>query len=206
MTILTLPTGLKTLRIEWGQKRFDMRFENGDSGAGQSRILAPPRWIAGLMCSDALYQSDAAVWRDLILRLQGRINQLALYDLGNPAPRGTLRGTLTLNVAAAAGDTTLSVTGGAGQALNTLLVGDFIGVGSGSSRQLVAVSADATADAAGLIVVTVSQPMRYAQALASSVVWDKPTALFRQNNNDSKWSHERGIRSGYSLDLMESWE
>jgi hypothetical protein len=153
-----------------------------------------------------LSQADAAIWRDLILRLQGRINQLALYDLGNPAPRGTMRGTLTLNSAAAAGAVTLAVTGGAGQAATTLLAGDWLGIGSGSQRQVVAVAADATADGAGLINVTISQPVRWAQSGGASVVWDKPTALFRQTGDASKWSHERAIRTGYSLDLIESWE
>lgn len=206
MAVLTLPAGLRVMRLDWGQRRFDLRFENGDSGAGQSRILAPERWTASLMCPDALKQNEAAIWRNLILQLRGRINQLALHDLSNPAPRGTMRGALTLAAAAAAGATTLSVTGGAGQAATTLLEGDYIGVGSGSTRQLVSVAADATADGAGLISVTLAQPLRYAQADGSDVVWDKPTALFRQISGDSTWTHERAIRSGYSLDLMESWE
>lgn len=206
MSVITLPASLKIQRIEWGQKRFDLRFESGDSGAGQSRILAPSRWTASLICSDYLSQANAAVWRDLILRLQGRINQLELYDIGNPAPVGTMRGTLTLNSAASAGDTTLSITGGAGQAATTLLTGDWIGIGSGTTRQLVSVAADATANGSGVISVTISQPMRWAQSGGASVTWDKPTALFRQTTSDSRWTHERAVRTGYSLDLIESWE
>ena len=206
MSIITLPTAVRILRVDWGQRRYDLRFESGDAGAGQTRVLAPPRWTAGIVCPEQMSQADAAAWRDLILSLSGQINQLALHDLGNPAPRGTMRGTLTLNTAVAAGDLVFSITGGAGQAATTLLQGDWFGIGSGATRQLLPVAADATANGSGVISVTSRVPARWAQLSGSSVVWDKPTALFRQTTQDSKWSHERAIRTGYSLDLIESWE
>lgn len=206
MAIITLPAALKTMRIEWGQRRYDLRFENGDSGAGQTRLLAPPRWTAGLVCTEALSQAEAALWRSLVLSLDGRVNQLALYDIGNPAPRGTMRGTLTLSADATQGATTLSITGGVGQASTTLLTGDWIGVGTGLTRQLFSVAADATANASGVISVSVKPAVRVLQTTGTAVAWDSPTALFRQTANDSKWAHEGAVRSGYSLDLIESWE
>lgn len=205
MAVLTLPSTVRVVRLEWGQRRSDLEFNGGDSGGTQARILAPPRWTASIVCPEAINQADAALWRSLILRLNGRVHQLALHDLGNPAPRGTMRGTLTLNTAAAAGDTTLSITGGVGQASTTLLEGDWIGVGADATRQLVSVAADATANASGVISISISQPLRYAQTSASSVVWDRPTALFRMASTDSRWVHDRAIRTGYSLDLLESW-
>lgn len=206
MSILIIPTGLKVKRIEWGQRRSDLEFGSGDTGVSQVRVLAPSRWYAAIVCPDYLSAAEAAVWRDLVLRLQGRVNQLAMYDMSNPAPRGTMRGTLTLASAAAQGATTLSITGGAGQAGTTLLAGDWIGIGSGTTRQLVAVAADATADGSGVISVTISQPMRLAQLIAAPVTWDKPTALFRQTGTEASWSFERQVRTGHSLDLIESWE
>lgn len=205
MSILALPA-LKIARIEWGQRRFDLRFDNEETGAGQTRILAPPRWTLALIGPQFLHVAEAAMWRDLILRLQGRIHQLAAYDLGNPAPRGTMRGTLTLTSGLAVGATTLPITGGAGQAGTTILAGDWLGIGSGSTRQLVAAAADVTADGSGNASVPISQSARWAQISGSSVVWDKPTALFRQTTSESSWSHEGAIRTGYSLDLIESWE
>lgn len=206
MSILTIPTGLKVKRIEWGQRRADLEFGSGDTGVSQVRLLAPARWYAAIVCPDYLSPANAAIWRDLTLRLQGRVNQLAMYDMSNPAPRGTMRGTLTLASAAAQGATTLSITGGVSQAGTTLLAGDWIGVGAGATRQLVNVAADATANGSGVISVTISQPMRLAQLIAAAVTWDKPTALFRQTGSESTWSFERKARSGHSLDLIESWE
>lgn len=205
MAILTLPATVRVVRLEWGQRRNDLEFNGGDAGGTQARILAPPRWTAGIVCPEAISQSDAALWRSLILRLNGRVHQLALHDLGNPVPRGTLRGALTLNAQAVAGSTVLSIAGGLAQAGFTLLEGDWIGVGGGSTVQLVSVASNVVANASGVISVTISQPMRYTQAAASVVVWDKPTALFRTTSTDSRWVHDRAIRSGYSLDLIESW-
>jgi len=206
MSILTIPAGLKIRRVEWGQRRYDLDFNGGDTGVSQVRILAPSRWYAAIVCPDYLTSAEAAVWRDLILRLQGRVNQLAVWDMANPLPRGTMRGTPTLNSSAAAGATTLSINGGVGQAGTTLLTGDWIGVGSGSTRQLVAAAADATANGTGVISVTISQPMRVAQAGGATVTLDRPTCLMRQTGSDSTWSFERQTRTGHTLDLLESWE
>lgn len=207
MSVITLPATLSAVAIEWGQARFDLSFAGGDSGAQQSRVLAPPRWLASLVASDALTAALAAEWRALIMDLRGRTNVLALHDLGNPAPQGTARGTWTANATAAAGATSIVINMGVGQAATTLKKGDWIGVNqSATSRQLLHVQADATANGSGIITVTVEPPLRVQVASASSMVWDKPTALFRQTTNESKWLQRSAVRSGYSLDLIESWE
>lgn len=206
MAIITFPSTLAFVRQGWGQKRFDLGFENGDSGAQQTRILAPPRWLCSLNSDSELDRENSAAWRALILSLQGRLNQLAMWDELNPAPRGTLRGSLTLAVATDPGARTLLVTGGPEQAYATLLAGDWIGVGSGVTRQLVSVVEDVQADASGVISPTFTTPMRYVQALGSPVVWDRPTALFRMTAATSQWEARTVNQGGYSLDLMESWE
>lgn len=205
MAINTLPAGILINRQSFGQKRFDMTFQSGDSGASQSRVLAPPRWVTSISCHPDLTAEESALWRSMVLGLKGRINQLAIGDLINPAPRGTLRGTLTLSAAAPAGVGTITLTGGVGQASRTLLPGDYISVGGGSTVQLVTVANLATANSSGVMVVELDQPMRFAQASGAAVTWDKPVALFRQTGDSSGW--DAGVFQGsYSLDLMESWE
>lgn len=206
MAILTIPSGLLVRTFNFGQARFDLEFSNGDTGVSQTRLGAPPRWTAAIVGPQWLTAAEAAIWRDLILRLQGRVNQLAVYDYDHQAPAGTMRGTLTLASSVAAGATSISVTGGAGQAGTTLLAGDWIGIGSGSTRQLVNVAANATANGSGVIALTLSQPSRWAQSSGSGVTWDKPTALFRQRSSSNSWSREGSVRTGFSLDLIESWE
>lgn len=386
MAVITYPAALVVNRQTWGQKRFDLRFQNGDSGAGQSRILAPSRWMASLSCHPDLTAAESAAWRALILDLDGQVNQLALYDLINPAPQGTLRGALKLTAQAAAGATSIALqaqrplinllqyteqfnqaavwglanvtvtpasitapdgtltgtlltdtsavspslitqaigaasiigtaytasihvkagasvqstfncysaggvennvtvtwtagvpsmptgtvtsvgsgwyrlavpvvpdtTGGftfrfwpndRGSATSTanmyvwgaqveigpltnyqrvvlapngfdvvdyanvgktLLRGDWLGIGSGLTRQLVSVPADVTTNGAGSATVDIRPAVRWTQANGSAAVWDKPTALFRNTASQNSW--DAGVfEGGYSLDLMESWE
>jgi hypothetical protein len=206
MTIQTIPAGLMIVRQAWGQKRFDMRFQSGDSGGGQSRILAPPRWSTSISAQAELNAFNSALWRTLILSLDGQVNQLAVYDIINAAPQGTLRGALTLSAAANAGDTSISVTGGAPAAAKTLKAGDWLGIGAGLTRQLLSVAADVTFDGAGSASVPIKPSVRFAQASASAVVWDKPTALFRVTSDTNTWEARSINQGGYSLDLLESWE
>ena len=205
MAIFTLPAGLTVNRQTWGQRRFDLTFQGGDNGSSQSRILAPPRWMTSLFVQQEIDVVQSALWRSMILDLQGKIHQLAVYDLINTAPQGTLRGVITLSAAAAAGATTLSITAGAGQAATTLKRGDWLGIGTGATSQLVSVSADAVMNGAGAATVSIAQPIRVTQASGTGVVWDKPTALFRLVNDMSTWESKALTQGGYSLDLIESW-
>lgn len=207
MSIVALPSALSISHFEWGQQRFDLGFASGDSGAQQSRVLAPSRWLASLSSGSNLDEPDADEWTTLIVGLRGRINQLALHNVGKIAPRGTARGTWTANALAAAGAASIVINMGVDQAATTLKKGDFIGVNqSAANRQLLMVQADATADGSGIITVTVEPPLRVQVEAASSMAWDKPTALFRFTGTSNRWSYEDLRRNGFALDLIESWE
>ncbi|WP_156385527.1 hypothetical protein [Ramlibacter sp. Leaf400] len=192
-----------------GQKRFDLLFGSAESGAQQARLLGPPRWMFSMVAPDALETAAAALWRKLILSLEGRVNLLAVYDLLNIEPRGTARGTWTCNGGAAAGATSIPIAAGVGQAGTTVLSGDWVGVGQGSTgpaRQLLHVQADVTLNGSGQGQLTVTPPLRVALTNGAAMVWDKPTCLCRQTADETRWSSRRGRQSGFSLDLVESWE
>lgn len=209
MSVITIPAGIQVHQFAFGQQDYSLTFQAGDTGTQQSRILAPSRWTCTMTINLSVGQSVAAAWRTMVLQLRGKTNQLAVYDVKNPAPAGTMRGTLTLNAstgAVAVGGTTLNISGGAGQAGTTLKAGDWIGVGSGSTRQLFSVQADATADGSGNITVTVEPPSRYAQTASTTVTWDKPTCLMRRTDSAHSWMAVAAAEGGASLSLIESWE
>ena len=143
-------------------------------GAEQVTDLVNDRWRASAEFACNTFTRAAAL-RAWVTAMHGQANTVTLYDRANPAPAGTLRGTLTLNAAAAAGATSILVTGGAGQAGKTLLQGDLLGVGG----QLFVVSTDVTFDGAGLGTVLLANRPRVALSNGASVTWDKPTAEFR---------------------------
>lgn len=193
---LTLVTG-----IEWGQSRRDLAFESPFSS--QSAELSHPLWK--VMLTPARFgRSEYAEWEMLLLSLDGRQNQLALWHIDRPAPLGSMRGTMTMNGAHAAGDTVLNISA-AGQAGKTLLAGDHLGFGSGTTQQVVKVKELATADGSGNITVQVHPPLRTAYTTGTAVTWDKPKALFRRLDSATAMTHKRGGVDGTSLDLIEDW-
>lgn len=210
MAVVALPSGLAVQQQDFGIRRYDLSFANGDSGAAQARILAPPRWICTLVGADRMELEQAAQWRAVILSLDGQVNQLAVHDLLNEEPAGTARGNWTCNGGAAAGATSMAISAGLAQAGKTILLGDWIGVGqasSGPARQLLHVQANVTLDANGDGTVTFKAPLRVAVGAGDPIAWDKPTCLMKVLAGvDSTWVSRRARQSGFALDLVESWE
>jgi len=201
--IITFPSTLTLVTgVEWGQLRRDLNFDS--IFGSQSAELSPPVWTA-LLTPAKFSRAEYAEWETVLLQLKGRQNQLALWHLDRPQPRGTMRGEMVLNGAHAQGDDALNISAGAGQAGKTLLAGDRLALGSGTTQQVVRVLADATADAFGAISVPVESSLRNAFGTATPVTWDKPCALFRRVA--SRWSmkHARGGVDGTVLDLVEDW-
>lgn len=204
MAIIAIPSGLFVHKITWGQRDYSLTFSNADTGAQQTRVLAPSRWTAVLTLNQSVGQSQMALWKAMIAQLRGKTNQLAVYDFKNPAPAGTARGAMVLSGALAIGGTVLSISGAT--ALGTLNVGDWIGVGGGSAQQLFMVVQAAAADGSGNISVTVEPPSRYAQAINTAVTWNQPTCLMRREASDANWTGEAATEGSVTLNMIESWE
>lgn len=197
MAIIQIPIGLSVAKQSWGQRRNDLEFRS--SFGSQAREIAAPVWISTIEATP----KRPTQWQALMLQLRGRSNQLAMWNMERPAPAGTMRGVMTIG-ATLQGATTLLITA-PGQAGKTLLAGDFVGVGSGLTQQVVMVVADAAANGSGVISVTVEPPLRNAFAAGASVTWSKPCALFRRNDSIAQWSREPGVTRGMMLDLIEDW-
>lgn len=190
-----------------GQMTFEMTETSDVTGASATRVFSPPRWKISMRAMEYLTSDQSAEWETMTLQLRGTVNHLAVWDVSRPAPRGTMRGTLTLSALAAAGATTISVTGGAGQASRTLLKGDWLQLGTGVGSQLVKVMADATSNGSGVISLTIEPPLRVQFASATAVTWDKPVAYYKKTGGTVEWSNYAGTLnySGFPLDLVEQW-
>gem|GEM_PF-682160 len=209
MSIVTWPAGLKApAEFTVSQARYDMVEMSDATGHTSARLFGPPRWQVSLRSVDAFSLVDAGVYEAMLLQLRGGVNHLALYDFIRSAPQGSMRGTLTLNGAHSAGATSVSVTGGVGQASTTLRAGDWLQIGTGlGTSQLVKVMADATANGSGVIALTVEPPLRTAFSSGAAVTWDKPLAYYKQTGKP-QWSYRPNRifkQGGFALDLLESW-
>lgn len=189
-----------------GQARYDLTGTSEVTGTSQTRPMAPPRWTLSLVQPPVMTPVVAGRWKALTLALRGRINHVAAWDVGNPAPLGTMRGTPTLSSGVAAGAGTLVLA--TGQPGCTLLQGDKIQIGTGlGTSQLVMVLLDATANGSGVLTVATEPPLRLGFAGGAAVAWSRPRAYFKHQAERSGWSYgPSAVTTGMSIDLLEAWQ
>lgn len=172
MSTIALPSQFQPLRFML-EPFVNQRVSAAPFGGSEQAVdLLNDRWLAHI----TLPPSDngkAAMLEAFIGAMRGQVNTCDLYHYARPAPRGTGRGTLTLNAAVAQGASSIQVTG-VSPATGTFLMGDLLGVGG----LLFMVAADCTA-VAGVATVLLTNRVRTALAGGASVVWDKPKAPFR---------------------------
>ncbi len=201
MAVITLPSTLAISRMTWAQQRRDMAFAS--AFGSQAVEISPPLWAVAISGPN-LANANAGAWQSLLMRLRGKTNQLELWNLARPAPLGTMRGAMALSGTHAQGSSTLSILA-AGEIAKTLLQGDLLGIGSGTTQQVVMVMADATSDGAGAIAVSIEPPLRNGFASAAPVVWDKPKALFRAASSKTGWEYTGSVVGIGTLELIEDW-
>lgn len=165
---------------------------------------AAPVWEVDL-AGVPQYWTGAIAAQTFLESLDGYTHQIELWNLVQPVPAGTMRGTMTLGFAAAQGAPNVWISAGSGQAFKTLLAGDLIGIGSGVTQQVLRVMQDSTADANGLINVLVTTPVRNALSAGSAVTWNRPKALFRQKSINDGIEYQAVIGQPWSLSLVEDW-
>jgi len=203
MATIPFPATLPVSRMNWGLQRRDLAFAS--AFGSQAVEISSPLWVASLQFEPTKRtNAEAGAWLSLLLKLRGKVNQLELWNIAQPAPRGTMRGAMTLNAAAVQGATSLTIVA-AGENIKTLLAGDLLGLGVGLTQQVVMVTDDATSNGVGLITVNVTPPLRNGFALGAAVVWDKPKVLFRAAQSDFGWDYSGSLATLRALDLIEDW-
>lgn len=197
--VIDFPSGLSVAAMTWNQARNDI--VSRSVFGSQAIEVSAPNWMVTID-SGPMNESEAGAWKSLVLRLRGRIDQLALWDHARPLPLGTMRGAPELREPLAKGGAVLKIVA-AGQSGKTLLSGDWLGIGSGLAQQLFIVTADVTLNAGGEADVSVQSASRAAHAAGSLVVWDKPRGLFRRADSSAGWSNETVMTTGFTLSLIE---
>ena len=197
MAVIQVPVGLSVAKQTWAQQRNDIEFRS--AFGAQAQEASGPLWAVDL--TPGLKRPE--LWQAMALQLRGRTNQVALWNFGKPQPLGTMRGVMALGTTAQ-GATSLTITA-SGQAGKTLLAGDFLGVGSGLTQQVVMVCADAAANGSGVIAVTTEPALRNAFASGAGVTWYRPCALFRRKDSASSWEMAPGVTTVGVMSFLEDW-
>jgi hypothetical protein len=206
VAVITMPTNLPVAECSFGQVRYDLTETSDATGSQSARILAPPRWKLSMASGPLLSTDHFGLWSSMLMQLRGKVNTLAAFDTVRTEPAGTMRGTMTLNGAHAAGATTLSVVA-SGQASKTLLRGDMLQIGTGlGTSQTVMVMADATSNGSGVISLTVEPPLRAAYSGGTAVAWQRPLIYCKLVNESTSWTYTRAPthrQGGMAADLLE---
>lgn len=201
MSVLIWP-GFKVATFRWRKVEQAVPFKS--VFGSQALIVASPRWEVDL--SGVVQKHEQALRiQNYLESIDGFRHQIALYNLVQPVPAGSLRGTPVLIDGVEAGAISIALSAGPGQAGRTLLDGDLLGIGSNITQQVVRVKGDAVADENGDIEVNLAVPLRNAYDSSTAVVWDRPKALFRQREINQGIQFIPKFGQPWTMALVEDW-
>ena len=163
--------------------------------AGQAHAYQGQMWQADVSLPP-MHTADAEQWLGFLLSLRGRFGT---FLLGDPL-RTSLRGTATAaTITGSAGDNTVSATVTAGQ---TLLAGDYIQLGSGSTATLhkVLVNYTGTGSATDLEI----WPGLRVDRSSATATLTNTKGVFRLSSNEQAWSINEASIYGITFGAMEA--
>jgi hypothetical protein len=219
------PSDLTVSAFSLRLRRNTRTFTSPSSGSSQTVEFGGERWVAEVTIAPTARQGMQSLRREVLMdKLAGGLNRVRMYHRFNTTAGGTFTaapvawaitdggspwpvtnsgsawpitdGTLTLREPVAAGLGTCVLQTRPGR---TATEGSMLGI----NGQLVRVMADATADSAGRLTLTVAPRARYLwPAYSSPVVTDRPTAPFKMAG-DAPTSWSAGIVASTTFDLIE---
>lgn len=186
---LALPTATKIKNIElrainavaYGQSPFTF--------AGQAHAYAGQMWQADIVLP-AMDAARAEQWIGFLLSLRGRAGTFLLGDPNRTSPRGTAT---SATISGSAGSSSVSVT-----MSGTLLAGDYIQLGSGSSARLHKV----VQDRSGSGTLEIWPALR--SAYSGSATLTNAKGKFRLSSNEQSWSINEVSIYGIVFGAMEA--
>jgi hypothetical protein len=148
----------------------------------------------------------AEEWVAFLISLKGPVGTFYLGDPNIVTPRGTIASgtSVTLGSAASAGDDTVARTKGAAPAKSKVfLPGDYIQIGTDSSRTLHKVLNTVDWDINGAGTADIWPHIRGTVASGTSVVHQSTTGKFRLTSGLTSWSINNASAYGISFDAVE---
>ena len=148
----------------------------------------------------------AEAWIAFLISLKGPVGTFYLGDPNMATPRGTISAgaSVTLASAAAAGDETVALTKSAGpEKSNVFLPGDYIQIGTDSSRTLHKVLNTVDWDINGAGTADIWPHIRGTVSSGTSVVHQSTTGKFRLTSGLTSWSINNASTYGISFDAVE---
>ena len=139
----------------------------------------------------AVHRDLAAPWKAMLLALKGQVGTFLLGDPDYATPRGTVS---VCNITGLAGADSVSVA-----LVGSLLAGDYIQLGAGSSARLHQVLEDQTGN--GTLEIW---PKLRANYTSSAATFNSPKGVFRLASGTTAYSINNTSLYGISFDAVEA--
>lgn len=172
--------------------------------AGQAHEYAGKMWQADITLKP-MRRSDAEKWITWLVSLKG---QLGTFYLGDPlgcTPQGSGRDSDTVLVdGAVTSGNTIAIDSAPTNRTDFLKAGDYMQIGSGTSRQLFKVLNDVDTDATGSATVDVWPNVRTSISDNAAITLESAQGVFRLASNETSWSVNEASIYGITFGAVEA--
>jgi len=172
--------------------------------AGQAHEYAGKMWQADITLPP-MARADAERWVAWLMSLKG---QLGTFYLGDPlasTPLGSGRDSDTVLVdGAVSSGNTIAIDSAPVSTTDFLKAGDYMQIGSGTSRQLFKVLTDVDTDGTGSATVDVWPNVRTSISDNSAVTLESAQGVFRLASNETSWSVNEASIYGITCGAVEA--
>ena len=172
--------------------------------AGQAHEYAGKMWQADVTLKP-MRRSDAEKWITWLISLKG---QLGTFYLGDPlgcTPQGSGRDSDTVLVdGAVTSGNSIAIDSAPVSTTDFLKAGDYMQIGSGTSRQLFKVLNDVDTDATGSATVDVWPNVRTSISDNAAVTLESAQGVFRLASNETSWSVNEASIYGITFGAVEA--
>ena len=201
---LSLPTTIGIAQIELRAVNAVAYSRSPFTFAGQAHEYAGKMWQADVTLPP-MKRDLAEAWIAFLMSLKGQRGTFYLNDPAAVTPQGSARNsdTVTINGLTTSGNT-LDIQSAPVSTTDFLKAGDYMQIGSGTSRQLFKVLQDVDTDVSGTATVDVWPNVRTSIADNAPVTFESAKGVFRLSSNETSWSVNEASVYGITFGAMEA--
>ncbi len=201
---LSLPTSIGIAQIELRVTNAVAVSRSPFTFSTQVHAYSGQSWQADVTLP-SIRRDLAEEWVAWLISLKGQLGTFYLGDPNAVTPRGSARDTDTILVnGATSSGNTLAIDSAPASRTGYLKAGDYMQVGTGTSRQLFKVLADVNTNGSGQATVDIWPDVRTTIANNAAVTVEDTKGIFRLASNEQGFSINEASFYGISFGAMEA--
>jgi hypothetical protein len=201
---LSLPTSIGIAQIELRATNAVAVSRSPFTFSTQVHAYSGQSWQADVTLP-SIRRDLAEEWVAWLISLKGQLGTFYLGDPNAVTPRGSARDTHTILVnGATSSGNTLAIDDAPASQTGYLKAGDYMQVGTGTSRQLFKVLADVNTNGSGQATVDIWPDVRTTIANNAAVTVENTKGIFRLSSNEQGFSINEASFYGISFGAIEA--